>query len=106
MSKNVAALEPAGRPVMELPADDRVRELRYPPPRMVHFFRAGPELVRWELTLVEQGGPYRLALHHAKGVIIEYFDTSAAALVRIHELEQLLVRARGFMEPEQVSTPC
>jgi CheY-like chemotaxis protein len=57
---------------------------------MLHFFRACPDLVRWELTLVEQAGPYRLALHHANGVIVEYFDTSAAALVRIHELEQLL----------------
>jgi hypothetical protein len=73
---------------------------------MLHFFRAGPDLVRWELTLVEKAGPYRLALHHANGVIIEYFDTSAAALVRIHELEQLLVRARGFLQPEPASTAC
>jgi hypothetical protein len=66
---------------------------------MLHFFCAGPDLVRWELTLVDQGGPYRLALNHANGVIVEYFQTSSLALVRIHELEELLVRARGFMEP-------
>jgi hypothetical protein len=69
---------------------------------MLHFFRAGPDLVRWELTLVdEQDGPYRLALHHASGVIVEYFDSSAAALVRIHELEELLQKARGFAPAPQ-----
>ena len=72
---------------------------------MLHFFRAGPDLVRWELTIVEQPGPYRLSLHHANGVIVEYFETSALALVRIHELEELLVRARGFIETESAA-PC
>ncbi|HKT81562.1 MAG TPA: hypothetical protein VJP86_15150 [Vicinamibacterales bacterium] len=69
---------------------------------MLHFFRAGPELVRWELTLVNEHGPYRLALHHAQGVIVEYFDSSASALVRIHELEELLQRARGMTAPQTV----
>ena len=65
---------------------------------MLHFFRAGPDLVRWELTLVDPSGHYRLSLHHAHGEIIEYFNTSTVALRRIHELEELLVRARGFTE--------
>jgi hypothetical protein len=73
---------------------------------MLHFFRAGPDLVRWELTVVEQGGPYRLSLHHANGVIVEYFESSAAALVRIHDLEELLVRARGCAEPEPIPSTC
>jgi hypothetical protein len=73
---------------------------------MLHFFRAGPDLVRWELTLVEQDGPYRLALNHAHGVIVEYFETSAVALVRIHELEELLLRARGFAQPDATISTC
>jgi hypothetical protein len=74
--------------------------LRRRAPLMLHFFRAGPDLVRWELTLVDEQGPYRLALHHAQGVIVEYFDTSASALVRVHELEELLQRARGLATPQ------
>lgn len=62
---------------------------------MINFFMAGPEMVRWELIAVESEGPYRLTLHHANGVIVEYFDTSAAALMREQELEQLLIAARG-----------
>ncbi len=73
---------------------------------MLHFFRAGPDLVRWELTLVEQGGPYRLSLQHASGVIVEYFESSGPALVRIYELEELLVRARGFIETESLAPAC
>jgi hypothetical protein len=68
---------------------------------MLHFFRAGPELVHWELTVVEHGGPYRIALRHANGVIVEYFPTSTMALTRMHELEDLLVRARGFVHEEE-----
>ena len=56
---------------------------------------AGPELVRWELTAVDSNGPLRLTVHHAQGVIVEYFDSSAAALTRQHELEDLLMAARG-----------
>jgi hypothetical protein len=56
---------------------------------------AGPDMVRWELTAVESNGPYRLTVHHAQGVIIEYFETSAAALMRERELEDLLIAARG-----------
>ena len=56
---------------------------------------AGPEMVRWELTAVELDGPFRLTVHHAQGVIVEYFETSAAALMREQELEDLLIAARG-----------
>ena len=52
-------------------------------------------MVRWELTAVESNGPFRLTVHHAHGVIVEYFDTSAAALMREQELEDLLIAARG-----------
>ena len=62
---------------------------------VINFFMAGPEMVRWELTAVESHGPYRLTVHHAHGVIVEYFDTSAAALMREQELEDLLIAARG-----------
>lgn len=56
---------------------------------------AGSEMVRWHLTALDPGGPYRLTLHHGHGVIVEYFKTPASALLRQHELEQLLVAARG-----------
>jgi hypothetical protein len=62
---------------------------------VINFFMAGPEMVRWELTAVESQGPFRLTVHHAHGVIVEYFDTSAAALMREQELEDLLIAARG-----------
>ena len=56
---------------------------------------AGPDRVRWELVAVDSNGPIRLTVHHAHGVIVEYFETSAAALMREHELETLLIAARG-----------
>jgi hypothetical protein len=62
---------------------------------VLSFFMAGPELVRWELTAVDSDGPYRLTVRHAHGVIVEYFNTSAAALLRQQELEDLLIAARG-----------
>lgn len=62
---------------------------------VINFFMAGPEMVRWELTAVESNGPYRLTVHHAHGVIVEYFETYAAALLREQELEALLIAARG-----------
>jgi hypothetical protein len=62
---------------------------------VINFFMAGPEMVRWELSAVESDGPFRLTVHHANGVIVEYFDTSAAALMREQELEDLLIAARG-----------
>jgi hypothetical protein len=62
---------------------------------VINFFMAGAEMVRWELIAVECDGPFRLTLHHAQGVIVEYFDTSSAALMREQELETLLMAARG-----------
>jgi len=59
------------------------------------FFMAGPELVRWELTAVECDGPFRLTVRHSQGVIVEYFNTSSAALLRQQELADLLIAARG-----------
>ena len=61
---------------------------------MLSFFMAGPEMVQWELT-VDADGPFRLTVHHANGVIVEYFGTPAAALLREQELEDLLMAARG-----------
>jgi hypothetical protein len=62
---------------------------------VLSFFMAGREMVRWELLAIESPSAYKLTLHHAHGVIVEYFKTSAAALVRQHELEDLLIAARG-----------
>jgi hypothetical protein len=61
---------------------------------VLSFFMAGPEMVQWELT-VDVNGPFRLTVRHAHGVIVEYFQTSAAALMRQQELEDLLIAARG-----------
>jgi hypothetical protein len=62
---------------------------------VLNFFMAGPDMVRWNLTAVAANGPYRLTLHHCHGVIVEYFTTPASALLRQHELEDLLIAARG-----------
>jgi len=59
---------------------------------------AGPDLVRWELTAVGPSGPYRLLISHASGSIIEYFDDVTAALVRQHELEDMLTAARTLAD--------
>ena len=64
---------------------------------VLSFCMAGPELVRWDLIALETTGPYRLTVHHAQGVIVEYFTTPAAALRRQHELEDLLIAARGVV---------
>ena len=70
---------------------------------MLSFFMAGPDMVRWELT-VDPNGSYRLTVRHAQGVIIEYFQTSAAALLRQQELEDLLIAARGGDEDGHFAT--
>ena len=54
---------------------------------------AGPDVVRWELSALGPGGPYRLAIHHAAGSIVELFDDVTAALLRQGELEDLLTAA-------------
>ena len=70
---------------------------------MLSFFMAGPDLVRWELETV-QGG-YCLTVRHATGVIVEYFGSVAAALLRERELETLLQAARGFAPSDAASAP-
>jgi hypothetical protein len=56
---------------------------------------AGREMVRWEILAVESQSAFKLTLHHTHGVIVEYFKTPSAALLRQHELEDLLIAARG-----------
>ena len=56
----------------------------------LNVFAAGQDLVRWEVTAVSPEGPYRLALYHAAGAIVEYFRDVPAALLREQELEGLL----------------
>lgn len=58
---------------------------------MMSFFMAGSDLVRWEVTSLGSMGPYRLAIHHARGAIVEYFATAAAALNREQEIEALFL---------------
>jgi len=70
---------------------------------VLSFFMAGPDMVRWELT-IEPNGSYRLTVRHAQGVIIEYFQTSAGALLRQQELEDLLIAARGGDEDAHFAT--
>jgi hypothetical protein len=72
---------------------------------MLHFFKAAPDQVRWELTALESGQSYRLAVHHSQGVIVEYFTTSAMAIIRVQELEDLLARVRGPEDRTPVGMP-
>lgn len=60
---------------------------------MLNFFMAGPDQVRWEITQLDSGA-CRLAVHHARGVIVEYIATAQMALLRVQELEDLLTAAR------------
>jgi hypothetical protein len=63
---------------------------------MINFFMDGPEMVHWELTQADPSGLCRLAVHHARGVSVEYFASAAMALLRVQELESLLTAARGM----------
>jgi hypothetical protein len=63
---------------------------------MINFFMDGPDMVRWELTQSDPSGGCRLAVHHARGVSVEYFKSAAMALRRVQELESLLAAARGL----------
>jgi hypothetical protein len=60
---------------------------------MMNVFMAGPDLVRWDITAVEQEGPYRLTIQHRHGSIVEYFSTTTAALLREAEIEEMLTGA-------------
>ena len=61
---------------------------------MANCFMAGGDLVHWELVALGSQGPYRLAMHHAKGSIVEYFQNVAEALARECQLETLLIASR------------
>ena len=58
---------------------------------MANFFMAGSELVRWEIVSLGSAGPYKLAVMHPRGTIIEYFTTTDAAMRREQELEALFL---------------
>ena len=72
---------------------------------MLNVFTAGQDLVRWEVTAVGPDGPYRLAVYHPGGAIVEYFRSVPAALVRERELETLLTLDNSVTEPHSVSEP-
>jgi hypothetical protein len=67
----------------------------------MNVYMAGTDLVRSELTALGPDGPYRLAVHHGQGSIIEYFQRTDAALAREAELERLLKSARGAHPAEK-----
>jgi CheY-like chemotaxis protein len=75
--------------------------------RVLNFFMAGPDLVRWDLTALGPQGqaPFRLVVHHATGRITEHFDTVTGALIRQGELEKLLMAARGAAASEAIPVP-
>ena len=69
------------------------------------FFRAGSDLIQWNLEVVDSiGGDHhvRLTMQHPRGAIVEYFQTTEAALQRARELEDLLVAARGFRDAKTI----
>jgi hypothetical protein len=70
----------------------------------MNMFMAGSDLVRWEVTAVQPDGPYRLAMHHAQGSIVEYFRDVKAALSREAELEALLIVAKSHGESPRNET--
>jgi hypothetical protein len=53
-----------------------------------------------DMVALGEDGPYRLALGHRHGTIVEYFSTTEGALRRLVELERLLDAAQGFGAPE------
>ncbi len=71
---------------------------------MLSFFMAGPDQVRWEITQLDSGG-CRLAVHHTRGVIVEYIATAQMALLRVQELEDLLTAARSTSTFPPVGLP-
>jgi hypothetical protein len=66
---------------------------------MLNVFSAGQDLVRWEVTALGPEGPYRLAVYHPSGAIVEYFGSVPAALLRERELEDLLTIDHSMAEP-------
>ena len=64
---------------------------------MVHFFRAGAQLGRRDLTEGDRDGNCTIA-HHSGDTIVEHIRTAALAGRHVKEREELLVRASGFAE--------
>jgi hypothetical protein len=65
----------------------------------MNFFLAGRDLIRWTVEIVDAtAGTHhvRLTVQHPRGSIVEYFPSTEAALRREHDLEDLLIAARGF----------
>jgi hypothetical protein len=60
---------------------------------MVSAFQSGPDPLRSDLVTLGQDGPYRLTIRHSRGVIVEYFHTTADALDR----QGVLVATNGLM---------
>jgi hypothetical protein len=58
---------------------------------MVSFLVVGPQMIRSEVSAIDNGAAYRLSLSHPHGVIVEYFKTAAAAVVRQQEIEALFL---------------
>jgi len=67
---------------------------------MVNFFMVGSDVVRWEISAVEDD-LCRLMITHANGTIVEYFRTAAQALDREKEIESLFLAARGVASLSQ-----
>ena len=86
-------------------ARTRARPLQPQLSLMLHFFHAGPDQVRWDLAAIGNGQSCRLAVHHSQGMIVEYFTTAAMAIMRVQELKDLLVPARGIDELVPVGLP-
>ena len=55
---------------------------------VLSFFMLQRNQLPWELTPTKRG--CRLTLHHARGGIVEYFSTVAAALRRAQQLTDLV----------------
>jgi len=66
-------------------------------PDVTNFFMAGTDLVSWEIVTLANGGPYKLSVVHARGTIVEYFTTTAAAMKREQEIEALFLAAASSL---------
>ena len=55
---------------------------------------AASSVVRFELTALGEGGPFKLTVVHSHGTIVEYFADMTVALRRQGEIEALLAAAR------------
>jgi hypothetical protein len=55
---------------------------------VLNFFMLAPHGLPLQLTPTEDG--CQLSLHHANGVILEYFSTMSSALRRAQQLNELL----------------